>query len=385
MGYGHTGEGWSRLPDGFVSVPHTHPGDVVDVVVGPFHRGRAWAHVERFVERSPRHVDPACPHYDRCSGCALRHHAPADEAEYKLRAASEILDRYGPEKAAPIPVDLVTTGVRSGHRARGRFSVEVRAEQVHIGLHGTALDRKVIDVRDCPAQTARWRVAMAWIGNWLDAHPDEAQTIESIDLRVEGDAVCVVPTGAPWTHTNPAAAELLVAWTLEALNSSETGSTVAVADEIDSPPDGVTNAAGSTVLDLCCGTGTLTRALVGRFGRVISVDEDRAATAAVAALGLPGAEVRTGRLGAVLRKLRKERVQARAAVVNPMRRPLGPKQLGDLAHFGVERLVYLGPAAVSAAKDATALAGLGFRLRRAAVIDLHPATAQFMLGLVFDA
>jgi tRNA/tmRNA/rRNA uracil-C5-methylase (TrmA/RlmC/RlmD family) len=361
MGLGHTGEGWCRLDEGFISVPHTHPGDVVDVVVGPFRRGRAWAHVERFVERSPRHVDPTCPHYDRCSGCVLRHHSVADEAEYKLHAAHEILERYGPEFAAPLHLDLVTTGVRSGHRTRGRMTVEVRDEQVHIGLRGLALDRKVTDIRDCPAQVPAWQVGMSWIGEWLDAHVDEARGVETIDLRVEGDAVFVAPPDAPWTHPNPAAARLLVDWTLEALGP------------------------GGAALDLCCGSGTLTRALAGRFARIVSVDEDRAATAVVAALGLPGVQVRTGRLGVVLRKLRRERTRADVGVINPMRKPLGRKQLADVPHFGVRRLVYLGPAAVSAAKDAKVLADLGFDLARAAVIDLHPATSQFMLGMVFDA
>ncbi len=360
MGLGHTGEGWCRLDEGFVSVPHTHPGDVVDVVVGPFRRGRAWANVERFVSRSPRHVDPACPHYDRCSGCVLRHHSVAHEAEYKLHAAGEILDRYGPEFAATIPLDLVTTGVRSGHRTRGRMTVEVRDEQVHIGLRGLALDRKVVNIRDCPAQAPAWRAAMGWVGEWLDAHVDEARGLDTLDLRLEDGQVFIAGPDAPWTHPNPAAAALLVDWTLRALGPC------------------------STALDLCCGTGTVTRALAALCPRVVSVDEDRAATAAVAALELPGVEVRTGRLGVVLRKLRKERVVADGAVVNPMRRPLGRKQLGDLAHFGLGRVVYLGPGAVSAAKDAVVLTELGFVLRRAAVIDLHPATSQFMLGLVFE-
>lgn len=368
MGYGHTGEGYCREPEGFVSIPHTHPGDVVDVSLGPFHRGRAWAHVERFHERSAQHVDPTCPHYDRCSGCVLRHHSAADEAEFKRRAAGEILDRYGPEFAAPIPIDLVATGVRSGHRTRGRMAVDVRDDQVHIGLRGLSLDRKVVDIRDCPAQSEDWRTLMGWVGDWLDDHHDEARAIEDIDLRVGTDGARVVGPEAPWTHPNPAAAALLVEWTLSQLG-----------EPVSSDADG----ADATILDLCCGSGTLTRAFARRWRRVVSVDEDRAATATVAALNLPGVEVRTGRLGAVLRKLRREQVRASAAVINPMRKPLGRKQLADVGSFGLRRLVYLGPAPVSAAKDACVLAEQGFVLQRAAVIDLHPATAQFMLALRF--
>jgi tRNA/tmRNA/rRNA uracil-C5-methylase (TrmA/RlmC/RlmD family) len=361
-GRGYTGEGWTRTADGFVSVPHTHPGDVVDVVLGPFHRGRAWAQIERFIHRDERHVDPECPHYAHCSGCALRHYSPAAESDFKLRMVAEIWDRHGPEMDQPLPLEFVSTGARSGHRTRGRMAVQVRSGQVHIGLRSLDLDRKTLDVRDCPAQSETWRSAMAWIGEWLDAHPDQAETVDQLDLRVDPSGAFIADDTAPWSHPNPAAARLLVDWTLTGLGSGP-----------------------GTVLDLCCGTGTLTRALGAHFTRVISVDEDQRATSALKNAELPRVEVRTGRLGKVLRKLRREGLRARAAVINPMRRPLGLRQLRDLTGFGLETVVYLGPSPLSTAKDARLLAELGFWPVRAAAIDLHPATAQVMMGVVFTS
>ena len=70
-----------------------------------------------------------------------------------------------------------------------------------------------------------------------------------------------------------------------------------------------------------------------------------------------------------------------AAVVNPMRKPLDDQLLG-LDPLGVRDVVYLGPSATSAAKDAARLSSLGYVLKRGAAINLHPGTGQTMLGLL---
>ena len=102
-------------------------------------------------------------------------------------------------------------------------------------------------------------------------------------------------------------------------------------------------------------------------------------------LGLEPVEVFTGRLGVILRKLRKQQVRAQCAVINPMRRALGPKQLKDLAAFGLRTVVYLGPSPLGASRDARVLQAMGFSPVHAAGIDLHPGTAQVMMGVIFRA
>ena len=68
-----------------------------------------------------------------------------------------------------------------------------------------------------------------------------------------------------------------------------------------------------------------------------------------------------------------------------MRRALGPRQLRDLAGFGLHTVIYLGPSPQGTARDAKVLQAMGFTPVRAAAIDLHPGTAQVMMGVVFRA
>ena len=429
-GLGFGGEGYARVEREdlrFVSVPHTLPGDRVAVRVGQSRRGRAWAEIERWIERSEAHVDPRCEAYDQCTGCALRHMSLEAERAWKRDAVIEILGRYGPPGAAEVPVEVVCAGEREGHRSRARFTVSVSDEgEVSLGLRSTALDGRIVDVRRCPAQSKRSRGLMTAVAEILDRHPDAARDIASVEIKTGapdsasidlafvsmsrtgrlmdelsalardqganlsgvfheertdfvGDGTLrldhrigqsdrfarVEITQESWIHATPRASEVLLDWVAERFQ--EGGHVFS--------------------LDLCSGTGTATFRIEPLFEGLLAVDEDaealRALDDAARQAGLSHIKTRAGRVGAILRKLPRELAgddKPTAALINPMRSPLGKKQLAFLPIVGIRQIVYLGPSAVSAAKDAAVLAALGFEMTRAAAINLHPATGQTMLA-----
>lgn len=411
-GQGYGGEGYaSPEPGRFVSVPHTLPGDIVEVEIGEYRRGRAFGEVRRWLARSGDHVEPCCEAYRWCSGCALRHVSEERERAFKLEEARAILRRYGPAGADAAPIRWLGLDGRDGHRVRGRFAVSVREGRVHIGLSSVGLSREVVDVRTCPAQSPTFLAALAPLADRLDQAPELAALVRRIEVRTtpEGQAAAVLdvedlervaaalegvglslrlrrvdgdeevdlalPMRLPrrageaievevpwtsWTHATPAIADLLVTQVCDRLG-----------------PVG-------RVLDLCAGVGTLTTRLSGIATSVLAVDADhrglRALASGLDAAGIHHVETRAGRLEAILRRLRAEGVAPfEAATINPMRRPLGAAVLGELPHLGVRRIIYLGPAPVSAARDAAALAEVGYGVDEVWVVNLHPSTAQFML------
>jgi hypothetical protein len=66
-----------------------------------------------------------------------------------------------------------------------------------------------------------------------------------------------------------------------------------------------------------------------------------------------------------------------------MRKPLGKRELGEIALLGVREVIYLGPSAVSTAKDAVVLDQLGYVPGKVAIINLHPGTSQTMLAMTW--
>ncbi len=410
------GDGVVRREGRFIFVPHTLPGDIVEARVGEFRRGRAWAEVIRFVRRPDRAVQPDCVHYNECSGCALRHISRADERAWKLNEASDILQKYGPGFAGH--VEWVGLDPRLFFRRRGRFSV-TRQPTPKIGLRSTALGGDLTHIPDCPAQVPEFARFMGIVAEHLQLHdlpldavqlhlghdthllvleaPFNAKFTRVLLQALEAEAVHLVwregdnyydqhgsltePTVAlehvpgvkvraplgSWTHTHHTMPAVQAAWVKRQLL-----------------PPGM-----GRVLETCSGVGTLSVQLIEAGYEVTCVDLDHRALAAIKSGLEPHSALRSralfraGKAGTVIRKLRQERQVYAQAIVNPMRRPLGA-ELDGLHPLGVRRIVYLGPSPVSAARDFSRLSQAGYLLSAVAVMDLHPASAQFMLAGVLE-
>ncbi|MBH24273.1 MAG: hypothetical protein CMH57_07465 [Myxococcales bacterium] len=338
------------------------------------------------------------------------------ERRWKEEQLRQILGRYGPPGASSVPLDWVDAGERLGHRARGSFRVG-EAGALTLGLRSTRVDGSLADVRDCPAQSERFRALMTRVADVLETHGRAG--VEQVGIwtcEETGMARVVVQVGStstrlPWKEplralTGGASVEVIVTGEEGEIDRWGPAWRVRVAPgvEVEAPLGSWLHATPrvarllgrwvtqrlrghARVLDLCCGLGTMTFRLAAQAEHVIAVDEDyhgcmalqRAATRAGMHI-----EVRPGRVGQALRKLRRElhdKPRPTAAVINPMRRPLGEGQLSELAALGVRHALYLGPSPVSAARDARVMAEMGFTITRAAGVNLHPATGQVMLAL----
>src|SRR5262245_60194242 len=67
---GAQGDGVTEGPDGPLFVPFTLPGELVAVEAEP---GSDRAGLLQVIEPSPDRLEPVCPHFGVCGGCALQH------------------------------------------------------------------------------------------------------------------------------------------------------------------------------------------------------------------------------------------------------------------------------------------------------------------------
>jgi 23S rRNA (uracil1939-C5)-methyltransferase len=67
----HRGDGVADTPDGPVFVPYTLPGETVEAERVPGHPDRR--HLLRIETPSPERIEPICPHFGVCGGCAIQH------------------------------------------------------------------------------------------------------------------------------------------------------------------------------------------------------------------------------------------------------------------------------------------------------------------------
>jgi 23S rRNA (uracil1939-C5)-methyltransferase len=133
---------------------------------------------------------------------------------------------------------------------------------------------------------------------------------------------------------------------------------------------------GDSVLDLYAGIGTLGIPLA-RSARSVTAIEENPAAVQLSHLNsrinrTPNFRTLPGKVEKALRQVRMGDHQA--AILDPPRAGCDPAALAELLRLSPERLVYVSCEPSTHARDIAMLVRGGYRLRRAAVVDMFPQT-----------
>ena len=134
-------------------------------------------------------------------------------------------------------------------------------------------------------------------------------------------------------------------------------------------------ATGDRVLDLYAGIGTISAAIARKAESVTAIEENPRAVQ----LGRLNARINSAKVeylpGKVETALRQVRIgRHSAAVLDPPRAGCEPEALAEIIRLGPERLVYISCEPSTHARDLAALTRGGYRLERAAIVDMFPHT-----------
>ncbi|MEZ4265853.1 MAG: 23S rRNA (uracil(1939)-C(5))-methyltransferase RlmD [Myxococcota bacterium] len=147
--------------------------------------------------------------------------------------------------------------------------------------------------------------------------------------------------------------------------------------------------AGTRLLDLYAGTGTIGLALAPLCREVIGIelvaDAVENANANAAANGITNARFIAGDVGAVLTAEGLDQPGAAdLVVVDPPRAGLMSSALDSIASLAAPRLVYVSCNPVSLARDHSALRAAGFQLRSVQPVDMFPQTGHIENVALFE-
>lgn len=441
QGYGHTGEGFARLSDGWISVRNALPGERVRVVVEPGqspYTRRLFASLLDVITPSPERRDPLCPHTLVCRGCHLRVMNMTEELRWKGSVVAEVIERYaGLPLAEQPPVEPISPeGMTRGDAERIRSSLTYRrGDPPQLGLVAAG-KAALVPMAECPALTGPVRKLVASVAAALEAASRAGHTLDDaqgwreagapgglVSVKVaapghghgmvvlslecaQGDqlwepltsvlgilderlpptvGLFIEEAGRAQHIRGPARLRLpLAGMRLEVGPLEWFHATLRPAEALYERVAGLLDPGpGDNMLDLGCGIGTLSLHFAPRLGRVVGVDASIAtverAGELARELGRANASFIAGAWESAGRKLLAAGERFGIATVNPMREPVGERALAYLAPLGVERVVYLGPSPVSAAKDIGAMLRAGWRLDYLGAANLHPATYHLML------
>jgi 23S rRNA (uracil1939-C5)-methyltransferase len=361
----------------------------------------AVAAATRVIEPSPHRVPAPCPYFGECGGCQLQHAAYAHQLALKRQVVEEAWSRAG----LRLPPDTPVLGMDNPwrYRIRGEFEAIAggagRAQGAHpgwrFGFHRLR-SHSVLPIETCPIHDLRIEQAL----------PAFAKAADELGLKgLQNLLLTAEPNGRGllWRlrHRGPepqwprdefarrVAALLpdqvllddamsLDFWDLTFRVSSDTFVQTNYGQMLvlyRTALDMLGAGAADRVLDLYAGIGTLSVAVAREAEGVTAIEENPHAVQ----LGRLNARINSARVdylpGKVETVLRKVRLgQYQAAILDPPRAGCEPAALGELIRLGLDRLVYVSCEPSTHARDLIALVRGGYRVRRAAIVDMFPQT-----------
>ena len=116
------GTGIARVDGQVVFVPGALPGELCRIRIAHIGRSAVFAELLRVEQPSAHRVEPDCPYFPKCGGCALRHMDYAQELELKRTHVHSCLTRIGGQTLASLPI----TGAEQtdGYRNKVQFPVQ---------------------------------------------------------------------------------------------------------------------------------------------------------------------------------------------------------------------------------------------------------------------
>jgi 23S rRNA (uracil1939-C5)-methyltransferase len=413
----HGGAGLARDEGRVLFVPLTVPGDLVQVRIEPERRGTFHAQLLEVLEPGASRIEPPCPVVGRCGGCQWQQVALPAQQQAKEQSVRDVLTRIG-GFAAPLPMQplvpspkpwryrrrlraqLTPTGWGFSQRASHAVEpiaacllVEAEAESLAHAVAGQLIHDKVWNgVQSFSVDTvaasgsARFKGALHLALAQAPAEAHRKRGLKLLDATPHLAGIVITgPEGAPpMLLGEPVLVDrehrrLRIRPDLFAQANRLGARLLADATAATIEP-------GACVLELFCGSGTLSLALVERAGSLVATEGDGPA------LDLLRASLRdqkqTARLIAgpaarVVDGIAREQTTFDHVVLDPPR--TGAKDvIPALVRLNPRRITYVSCDAPTFARDAAQLVRGGWALASLTPFDMFPHTHHVELLAVFE-
>jgi 23S rRNA (uracil1939-C5)-methyltransferase len=427
------GKALARHEGRVVFVDRGLPGDLLRVRVTRARRRWAEARLEAVERESPLRIPAPCPHVHQCGGCRFQDLAYAEQCRLKERQVRDTLVHLA-GIAEPRVLPLVPAPGTFGYRNKMEFSFHPGSGgRIVLGLHERGTFDRIFDVERCllPSELTgdilRATREFAIEHKWSAYHPrhhdgvvrfltvrhlpatDECavQLVAASDdipglerwaalVQALAPAVCSVTLGVSRSRANvaiaeeerllagrPTIVERLLGLEFEASASAFLQTNSRQAEALYAAAiDAAGLAGGERVLDLYCGTGTLSLLFARAAGAVVGVESVPAAVASARRNahrnGIANARFVEGEARAVLREwARGERPDPPACdvvVVDPPRAGLHPRVVARVVELAPRRIVYVSCNPGTFARDLKDFAAGGYPLAEVQPFDMFPHT-----------
>lgn len=408
-----------------VFVPMAFTGEKINAHILKVKKNCAFAKIESVLSPAPERIEPGCPVYSRCGGCAFRHITYEAEAAVKQDAVEQILHRIGKIDIQP---ESILTAAPDRYRNKAQYPV-AREERVKIGFYSPHSHR-VADCRDCLLQPASFAAILDIFEEFIESSATSVYDentgeglLRHIYLRSNscGDImVCPVINGNSLPDSDRLVSLLTercpeVKSIILNINKSDTnvilggkcvplwGSDCIIDElcglnfrisplsfyQVNRPAaellyrkarEYACLTGSETVLDLYCGTGTIGLSMAGDAGKIIGVEIVEQAVGDAkenaARNGITNAEFICADAFEAALKLEERGTLPDVVILDPPRKGCGAALIETVARMNPQRVVYVSCDPATLARDLAIFDSLGYKTEAVTPVDMFPRTAH---------
>ena len=427
-GYTSDGEGVGRVDGEVVFVPRTILGETCRVRIVNVGRTAAHGVVEEIITPSAHRVVPECPYFAKCGGCDFWHMDYEAELSLKQQRVHEALTRIG-GFTLPLP-EICGADSQTGYRNKVQYPVAQQRGRAVAGFF-RARTHEVIPIDTCRIQPDCADRLRAAVLDWMRAYRVPAYDerthsgiVRHIYLRkgfASGEILCCVVVNC---KTLRHAAELVTAiraalpeTTSIVLSYNEKRGNSVLGDRFETifgtgyiedtlcglrfrlsarsfyqvnhdQAERLYRAAVAfadlhgteSVLDLYCGTGTITLCLAREAGQAYGVEiipeAIRDAEENAVQNNIQNVQFSCADASAAAQAFAARGEQPDVIVVDPPRKGLSRDVVDAMLQMSPARIVYVSCDPATLARDARLLCDGGYALQRVQAFDLFPRCAH---------
>ncbi len=416
-GFSSDGGGVCRIEGRAVFVPRAIPGECWRVRIVKANRTAVWGRGEELLEASPSRVEPDCPHFGKCGGCATMHMTYEEELRFKLGRVNDALRRIG---GLALQADTIVGADRQdSYRNKAIYNF---APGPVCGFYRPR-SHDVIQPERCHLQPEVFDRAAKALLDWMTENniPAYDETagkglIRHLYLRrsagnlaacvvaagtVEGSVVSSLREACPeltgiFLCINKTPGNVVLSGDFQLLWGSDTveetlcGATLtlspltffqvntAQAEKLYTIAGEYAEPAGKTVLDLYCGAGSIGLAVARNAARLIGNDIVPSAVENArrnaAQNSVENAEYFCGDASAIAARLAQDGLRPDVIITDPPRKGMDEPVLDALAAMAPERIVYVSCDPGTLARDLKRLNERDYTPLRCTAVDMFPRT-----------
>ena len=423
-GFTSEGLGVCRAEGCAVFVPNAAPDEVYDLRITHVGKNAAYGKIVNIITKSPDRVNRACPHAKQCGGCDFWHLTYAAECKIKAQRVLDTLNRLGGQHLEKMPITAAKNC--EGYRNKAQFPVAPLGGGLTAGFFKKGT-HEVIPMERCliqpPCADRAKAAVLRWAREYRVSPYDEAThtgLLRHIFVRhaaATGEIlVCLVVNGAKLPREKELVALLReelpevrsialncntrkgnsvlgettrILWGAEAIEDVLCGLRFRISPRsfyqvnreqaeilYGKALDAAKLTGEETVLDLYCGTGTITLCAAKRAKQVIGVEVVDAAIVDAKQNarrnGIENARFFCADAGQAAQKLSEEGIRPDVIIVDPPRKGVSADVIDAIDKMSPPRVVYVSCDPATLARDVKLLCERGYRLESAEAIDLFP-------------